>query len=142
MEGERILWQGRPAVLPLAREALSLNWVLGYFAVLILWRVGVSTTMMPLGPALLTGLPFLALALAVAAILIGIALVQSRATVYTVTTDRVGHGSLVPVGSDIRPVLAEPAAKSPLTPSSVRRLTGAARSGRRPPVRRAWCSRR
>ena len=53
-EGEEVLWQGRPAVLPLARDALSLNWVIGYFAILIVWRVGVSTTMMPFGPALLT----------------------------------------------------------------------------------------
>lgn len=88
-EGEEVLWQGRPAVLPLARDALSLNWVIGYFAILIVWRVGVSTTMMPFGPALLTALPFLALAVLVAGILIGIAWVQSRATVYTITSERV-----------------------------------------------------
>lgn len=88
-EGEHVLWQGRPAVLPLAREALSLNWVLGYFGFLILWRIGVSSTMMPFGPALLTALPFLALATLVTAILIVIAWVQARATVYTVTSERV-----------------------------------------------------
>ncbi|MDJ1016332.1 MAG: photosynthetic complex putative assembly protein PuhB [Paracoccaceae bacterium] len=87
--GETVLWQGRPEVLPLAREALSLNWVLGYFALLVVWRVAVSSTVMPLGPALLTGLPFVVLAAVAAAILIGIAWVQARATVYTVTTERV-----------------------------------------------------
>lgn len=87
--GEVVLWQGRPAVMPLAREALSLNWVLGYFGVLILWRIGVSSTMMPFGPALLTALPFLALAVLATAILIAIAWVQARATVYTITSERV-----------------------------------------------------
>ncbi|WP_413717483.1 photosynthetic complex putative assembly protein PuhB [Silicimonas sp. MF1-12-2] len=87
--GEEILWQGRPLVLPLAREALSLNWVLAYFAILIVWRVGVSTTMMPLGPALLTALPFLVLAALAAAIILAIAWLQARATVYTITSERV-----------------------------------------------------
>ncbi len=39
-EGELILWQGRPDAWALAREALNLNWVAGYFAVLALWRFG------------------------------------------------------------------------------------------------------
>jgi predicted membrane protein len=75
--------------MPLAREALSLNWVLGYFGLLILWRIGVSSTMMPIGPAILTGLPFLVLALVVAAIILGIAWVQAMATVYTITNQRI-----------------------------------------------------
>ena len=87
--GEYILWQGRPAVMPLARKALSLNWVIGYFALLVVWRIGVSTTAMPLGPAILTGLPFVVLGVLAALILIGIAWIQSRATVYTITTERV-----------------------------------------------------
>ncbi|MXQ09706.1 PH domain-containing protein [Alphaproteobacteria bacterium GH1-50] len=87
--GEVILWQGRPSVWPLLREALSLNWVLGYFALLIVWRVGVSTTTLPLGQALLTGLPFLILAGVVTAILYLIALAQARATVYTITSERI-----------------------------------------------------
>ncbi len=88
-EGETLLWQGRPKVMALAREALALNWVMGYFALLILWRVGVSTTVLPFGPALLTALPFVVLALIAAAIIIGIAWAQSRATVYSITTERV-----------------------------------------------------
>ena len=88
-EGEKILWQGKPAVLPLARSALSLNWVIGYFALLIVWRIGVSTTEMPLGPAILTGLPFVVLAVVVTGILLAVAYAQARATVYTITTERV-----------------------------------------------------
>lgn len=87
--GEEILWQGRPLVMPLAREALCLNWVLGYFALLILWRIGASSASMPLGPAILTGIPFLVLAVIVTAILLAIAWVQARATVYTITNERV-----------------------------------------------------
>lgn len=87
--GEEILWQGRPLVLPLAREALSLDWILGYFALLIVWRVAVSSTAMPIAAALLTGLPFLVLAAVASAIILAIAWIQSRATVYTITTERV-----------------------------------------------------
>lgn len=87
--GEAILWQGRPLVVPLAREALSLDWVLGYFALLIVWRIGVSSATMPFGQAALTGLPFLVLAALAAVIILAIAWVQSRATVYTITTERV-----------------------------------------------------
>lgn len=87
--GEVILWQGRPALLPLAKEALALNWVLGYFAILILWRIGVSSTVMPFGNAILTALPFVVLAAIAAAIILAIAWVQSKATVYTITSERV-----------------------------------------------------
>ncbi len=87
--GEEILWQGRPSVAHLLREALSLNWVLGYFALLIIWRVGVSSTVMPFGPALMTALPFMVLAAIVTLILYAIAWVQARATVYTITSERV-----------------------------------------------------
>ena len=87
--GEEILWQGRPSVAHLLREALSLNWVLGYFALLIVWRIGVSSTVMPFGPALLTALPFVVLAALVTMILYAIAWAQARATVYTITTERV-----------------------------------------------------
>ena len=87
--GEVILWQGRPLVLPLAREALSLNWVLAYFAILIIWRIGASTAVMPFGPAIMTALPFVVLAALASAIILAIAWVQARATVYTITSERV-----------------------------------------------------
>ncbi len=87
--GEIILWQGRPSVPALLREALSLNWVIGYFALLIIWRIGVSSASMPLGQAVLTGLPFAVLALITIAILYAIAHAQARATVYTITSERI-----------------------------------------------------
>jgi len=75
--------------MALAREALALNWVLGYFAILIVWRIGVSTTVLPFGPALLTALPFVVLAALATAIIFAIAWAQSRATVYSITSERV-----------------------------------------------------
>ena len=88
-EGERILWQGRPAPGALAREALNLNWIVGYFVFLAVWRVGVSSAGMPFLDALPLGIPFLALGLVAACVLYGIAWVLARTTVYTVTTARI-----------------------------------------------------
>ncbi|SFO94953.1 photosynthetic complex putative assembly protein PuhB [Tranquillimonas alkanivorans] len=87
--GEVILWQGRPRTLPLAREALWLDWVAGYFALLTVWRVAVSASGQPLAQALLHGLPFLALGAAACGLILLIAWAQARATLYTVTTARV-----------------------------------------------------
>jgi hypothetical protein len=87
--GEIILWQGRPDTWALAREALNLNWIVGYFALLILWRVGASMADYPLLQALTHAVPFLVIGVISAALLLLIAWVQAKATVYTVTTARV-----------------------------------------------------
>ncbi len=88
-EGELILWQGKPSAIALARDALNLWWVVGYFALLSVWRVGASSADMPLLEALPLGLPFLILGALAAGVLYVIALVLARTTVYTVTTARV-----------------------------------------------------
>lgn len=87
--GESILWQGRPVAWRLAFDALWLKWVLVYFAVLILWRIGASASVMPLGAALGTAVPLLVLALVVSAVLYGVAMWQAKSTLYTITTARV-----------------------------------------------------
>ncbi|MEM7520941.1 MAG: photosynthetic complex putative assembly protein PuhB [Pseudomonadota bacterium] len=87
-EGEYILWQGRPNSLRLAKEALKLNWVLGYFLVLAIWRVGISSTTLPFGQALAYGTPFLFGGIVAGAILYLIASVQARSTIYTLTNKR------------------------------------------------------
>jgi hypothetical protein len=87
--GEVILWQGKPDTWALAREALNLNWIAGYFVLLAVWRVGVSSVDMGLLPALPLALPFLILGLVTCAIIVLIAWVQAKVTVYTVTTHRV-----------------------------------------------------
>jgi hypothetical protein len=37
-QGERLLWQGRPATWPLTVHAFRFGWVAAYFAVLMVWR--------------------------------------------------------------------------------------------------------
>ena len=88
-EGEYILWQGAPDARALAREAFKLRWVAGYFAVIAVWRVGVSSALVPLPQALGHAVPFLVIGALACAILYGLAMIQSRATVYTLTNKRV-----------------------------------------------------
>lgn len=87
--GERILWQGRPATLALARDSLWLYWVAGYFALLAVWRVGVSSADMGLAAALPLALPFVILGILACGLIVAISWAQARATVYTITTARV-----------------------------------------------------
>ena len=88
-EGEHILWQGAPDPRRLAREALGIRWVAGYFALLTLWRVGVSSADFPFGVALMHGLPFVLSGLIACGVIFAIAYVQARSTVYTLTNKRV-----------------------------------------------------
>jgi hypothetical protein len=88
-EGEHILWQGSPDPRRLAVEALALRWVAGYFILLAVWRVGVSSADFPFSIALTHGLPFIVAGVLACLILYGIAYVQARSTVYTLTNKRV-----------------------------------------------------
>lgn len=87
--GEIILWQGRPDTWALAREALNLNWIIGYFALLIVWRVGASSADYPFLQAMTHAIPFAVIGALSVGLLLFIAWVQAKATVYTVTTARV-----------------------------------------------------
>lgn len=78
--GERILWQGAPDWRALARTALALPWVAGYFAVLVV--IGLTTGSLP-GTALTVFAGVLCLAL-----LAGIAWASARSTLYTLTNRR------------------------------------------------------
>lgn len=88
-EGEYILWQGAPDPRRLAREAWGLRWVAGYFALLAVWRVGVSSTEFPMSIALMHAVPFILLGALTCTIISVIAYVQARSTVYTLTNKRV-----------------------------------------------------
>ncbi|WP_299707522.1 photosynthetic complex putative assembly protein PuhB [uncultured Tateyamaria sp.] len=88
-EGEQILWQGRPDTLALAREALNLNWIIGYFAILAAWRFISVVDLLPIGQAIGATLPVAILGLVVCGLLYSIALIQARATMYTITTSRI-----------------------------------------------------
>jgi len=87
--GEAVLWQGRPDTLTLAREAFKLNWIMGYFAVVVVWRASVGSIDGGLAGALAYGLPYVGLAVLAAVVIVGLAWVQARQTVYTVTSARV-----------------------------------------------------
>ena len=88
-EGEHILWQGSPAPARLAREALGLRWIAGYAALMAVWRVGVSSADFPIGVALSHAIPFVVIGAVACAIIYGVAYVQARSTVYTLTNKRV-----------------------------------------------------
>ncbi len=88
-KGEEVLWQGRPNTWALAREAMGLTWVAGWFVLLAVWRVGVVTSEQSFSIALLAGLPLLILGLVTCGIILLIAWAQARTTVYTITTARV-----------------------------------------------------
>lgn len=87
--GEHILWQGAPNPLRLAKDAWGLNWVLGYFALLAVIRVIMVAPDMSLTAAMVQGVPFLVAGVIVALLLLGIATIQARSTVYTLTNKRV-----------------------------------------------------
>jgi hypothetical protein len=102
-EGEVILWQGRPDWWALARESLNLYWVAAYFVGLALWRTLTLYDITGWGYAFRVSTPFLILGAIVCALLIVIAFVQARATVYTITNKRVviRHGVTLPMAVNI-----------------------------------------
>ena len=89
-DGERILWQGAPDWKAMALRVFHLPVVGAYFAGLMLWR---SATAMAdgagLAAAVATALPTLPMALLAIAVLAGLALLNARTTVYTITNRRV-----------------------------------------------------
>ncbi|SDW07561.1 photosynthetic complex putative assembly protein PuhB [Roseicitreum antarcticum] len=87
--GEEILWQGAPSWWRLAVEALSLYWVAGYFVAFAAWRAIVAAEFMPVWDAVRVASPFLVMGAACCLILMLIAIIQAKATVYTITNRRV-----------------------------------------------------
>ncbi|CUX81886.1 MAG: putative photosynthetic complex assembly protein [Roseibaca calidilacus] len=88
-EHEHILWQGRPDTWALAVEAYKINWISAYFAVIVLWRAGVGAAESGGAGAFAFGLPYAILWAMAFAVVLLLAWVQARATVYTITTARV-----------------------------------------------------
>lgn len=88
-EGEHILWQGAPNWWALARDALSLYWVAGYFVLLASWRGVVIADQQSVAVGLKATVPYLILGLIACLILMGIAFVLAKTTVYTITNRRV-----------------------------------------------------
>ncbi|WP_431299474.1 photosynthetic complex putative assembly protein PuhB [Tabrizicola sp. BL-A-41-H6] len=87
--GEDILWQGKPAAYALARDAYGLHWIAGYFAIIILWRAATGYADGGATMAAAMGLPYLLLGLLGLAVVYGLAWIQARTTIYTLTSARV-----------------------------------------------------
>jgi hypothetical protein len=89
-EGETIVWQGAPRWFDLATEAFHVRAVAGYFAAMLTWRTvdavahGQAAT-----TAILSALSVAPLAAAGVGLLAGLAWLNSRTTVYTITNKRV-----------------------------------------------------
>lgn len=88
-EGENILWQGAPDPWMLARHALNLGWVAGYFLLLAAWRGVAIGIEQGWALGLKATVPYLLMGVVACAILAGLALVFARTTVYTLTNRRV-----------------------------------------------------
>lgn len=86
--GEDVLWQGRPNSFALARDAFKINWIASYFVALAVWRAVVVSDG-HLTTALAVMLPYLVIGAVCCGLLYIIAVIQARATVYTITTARV-----------------------------------------------------
>ena len=85
--GEELLWQGRPATMALARDAFKVTWIAVYFVALAAWRVSVVAD--DAASIVAVALPYLAIGAITCGILIAIAGIQARTTMYTITTARV-----------------------------------------------------
>jgi hypothetical protein len=88
-EGERILWQGAPSWRALARDALNVRWVAGYFVLLAAWRGAVVAGDEGALLGLKATVPYLVMGAVACAILAAMALILARTTVYTITNRRV-----------------------------------------------------
>ena len=89
MEGERVLWQGRPSWRAVARDVLHVGWIAGYFAVVLIYNAA-QDRLAGLGPAatLMAGVPLFGAALILCAAVCGLAYAIARTTTYVVTTER------------------------------------------------------
>lgn len=87
--GETILWQGEPDWTLMARRVFRVDWVAFYFALLMAWRVIDSTANgQDLVTALLAAIWVAPIAIVGLGLLVGLAYLNSRTTVYTLTNRR------------------------------------------------------
>jgi len=89
-EGEQLIWQGAPDWKVMARRVFHVPVVGAYFIGLMAWRVADSlSTGTPWSTALLNALWVTPLAIAGLGLLAGLAWLNTRTTVYTITNRRV-----------------------------------------------------
>lgn len=88
-QGEHILWQGAPRTWSLAKHALNAHWIAGYFMLLALWRGAAMAGEGGIGAGLTAASWLVAIGAVAAGVLVLMAWVMARATVYTITTHRI-----------------------------------------------------
>jgi hypothetical protein len=88
-KGEDILWQGKPDMWTLARDAYKIHWFTGYMLLLAAWRTARIWHESGGAIALPTAVLYLLLALATYLLMLLLAYAQTRATIYTITSARV-----------------------------------------------------
>jgi hypothetical protein len=116
--GETLLWQGAPNWWMLAQQAFHVRALAAYFAVMLLWRTGSALIggQAPLS-VFRSVLLVTPIALTALAMLTFLAWLNSRTTVYTITTRRVvmRFGVAVPKAINIPFAIIEGAAMKPLS---------------------------
>jgi hypothetical protein len=90
LDGERLLWEGRPGRWAAARDILHIRWVLLYVAIMLVWSVGADRMH---GASMLRSLADSA-PVAVAGVLVlggclALGMAIARTTRYVVTSDRI-----------------------------------------------------
>ena len=75
---EEMLWQGRPNAWRLAVESLLLKWVIGYFVLLVVWRVVSALADHSAAVAFGSAVPPILLGLVAVGLLYGFAWLQAR----------------------------------------------------------------
>lgn len=88
--GEKVLWQGRPSALALAINTFRIRWILAYFVGATIFRVANlssnSAGFTEMNNAVISSVIFCAGAMV---IIFAIAFAMSRATLFTITSNRV-----------------------------------------------------
>lgn len=89
-DGERVLWQGRPATRSVARRVCKTRWVLGYFALLAAWVAAAGLhDGQPTGAVVFSAGVITVMAALVLALLELFAWGVRRTTLYTITNRRI-----------------------------------------------------
>jgi len=102
--GETILWQGEPRWFDLATEAFHIRAVTGYFAAMLAWRTADAVIHgQAASTAIVSALSVTPIAAAAVGLLAGLAWLNSKTTVYTITNKRVvmRFGAAVPKAINI-----------------------------------------
>lgn len=98
--GEHILWQGEPIARSLARRAFHVRGLSTYFAVLVILRgVVAAASGASAADAAMASLEVLPLALFAISLVVGLAHLEARAAVFTITNHRVvmRFGAAIPM---------------------------------------------